>query len=235
VDVARFARKSVREVRNNLFADGGQIPTIVSVGRLVPAKDHLTLLRAIRCAFDDGQSIRCVLVGDGVLRGELESAVRSLRLESAVTFRGECDDVASELWNADVFVLSSKNEGLPVSVLEAMAAGAPVVATDVGGVSTVVRNEVTGLLVPPESPKELSRAIVKMVSDANLRKSVAAKGRQLVEERFGVNKTAQEYERLYDGLIRVRVVDHWKHPRVFRSSRPVRSHQRPEPVTRSGA
>ena len=123
------------------------VPRLIAVGRLKAPKDFLTLVRALATLPD--RAFEALIVGDGPDREEVAAEIRRLGLEERVQLAGERSDVPELLAGSDVFVLSSRSEGLPVSVLEAMAAELPVVASDVGGVAELVVDGETGMLVPP--------------------------------------------------------------------------------------
>ena len=125
----------------------GSPPRVITVGRLAAPKDPLTLVRAL--ARLRGSPFTATIVGDGPDRAAVEAEIRAAGLDGVVELAGERDDVPGLLADADVFVLSSRSEGAPLSVLEAMAAGLPVVASAVGGVPEIVADGETGLLVPP--------------------------------------------------------------------------------------
>jgi colanic acid/amylovoran biosynthesis glycosyltransferase len=155
---------------------------IVCVGRMVPAKGHLVLLRAfaklLRCGYD----LRLRLIGDGVERSGLESFVRSETIESAVIFEGSLSHEATrqKLARADIFVLASFAEGLPVALMEAMAMEVPCVSTFVAGIPELIRDSVEGLLVPPSSEQALFTALERVICDADFRRDLAAAGRRRV-------------------------------------------------------
>lgn len=165
-----------------LARPGDGPPVVVSVGRLQHPKDSATLLRA--AARLGGRDWRLELVGDGPDRPALESLHRELGLEGRVRFAGERDDVPELLSRAAVFVLSSRSEGMPLSVLEAMAAGLPVVASRVGGIPEQVADGVTGLLVPVGDAERLAEALRRLLDDPELRRSLGSAGRTRAEERF---------------------------------------------------
>ena len=142
------------------------------VGRLEPEKDHRTLLRAFQALIAHRQAARLLIVGDGSLRRELEAQCRALEIEGNVTFLGARADIPQVLAAFDVFVLSSVQEGVPLSVVEAMGAGKPVIATDVGGLRLLVRPNVNGLLVPPADPVALEAAMRELVGNAALRQEM---------------------------------------------------------------
>ena len=172
---------------------------LVTVGRLQAPKDTLTLVRAL--AELPRGVCEAVIVGDGPDRTTVENEVRRLGLESVVQLAGERNDVPELLAASDVFVLSSRSEGLPLSILEAMAAGLPVVATNVGGVSELVLDGQTGILVPPGDPRSLAGAIGRLLDDSAFRARLGAAGRLHVEERFDLVSTRQAHLDLYSALL----------------------------------
>jgi glycosyltransferase involved in cell wall biosynthesis len=157
-------------------------PLIVAVGRLKAPKDFVTLVRALARLQPD--SFEALIVGDGPDRHRLEAEIEALGLADRVELAGERRDVPQLLASADVFVLSSASEGMPVSVLEAMAAGLPVVAARVGGVPEQVADGVTGLLVEPGDPDELAAALARLTRDGELRRRLGAAGRARAEQAF---------------------------------------------------
>jgi len=161
------------------------VPRLISVGRLKAPKDFLTLVRAL-AALPAG-SFDALIVGDGPDRAELETEIRRLGIEESVELSGERDDVPKLLAGSDVFVLSSRSEGLPVSVLEAMAAELPVVASAVGGLAELVEDGATGLLVPAGDERALTEALRRLIDDADLRRSMGAAGRGRAETDFDLN------------------------------------------------
>jgi glycosyltransferase involved in cell wall biosynthesis len=174
--------------------DVGAAPQIVSVGRLQTPKDPLSFLRAL--ALVRGP-FRASLVGDGPDRPAVERELERLGLGGRVTLQGTRDDVPELLASSHVFVLSSHSEALPVSLLEAMAAGLPVVATQVGGVPELVVDGETGLLVPAGDPPGLAAALQRMVDDPALRARLGAAGRARVEEHFRLDMFLEAHLDLY--------------------------------------
>jgi glycosyltransferase involved in cell wall biosynthesis len=171
---------------------GGDV-LVLSVGRLKYPKDHRTLLEAAARA--RGQW-RLEIVGDGPDRAELE-ALASERSQ----LLGERSDVPDLLARASVFVLSSHSEGLPISVLEALAAGLPVVASDVGGVRELVEDGVNGVLVPPGDAVALAAALTRLVADADLRRTMGAASRSRAEKLFDLPRFRQAHLELYRRLL----------------------------------
>jgi glycosyltransferase involved in cell wall biosynthesis len=151
------------------------------VARFSDLKDHALLLRAFSKV---PGAVRLKLVGDGDTLAAAISLSKALGIRERVEFKGSRADVPEILAQTDVFVLASKAETLPISILEAMPAGLPVIASDVGGVSEEVLNGKTGLLVPPGSVEELSRALRRLLSDKVLRMMMGRAGRRRFEEMF---------------------------------------------------
>jgi glycosyltransferase involved in cell wall biosynthesis len=176
-----------------------ETPVLVSVGRFQHPKDFLTLLRALSRL--DPETYRAELVGDGPLRGEIEAELRLLGLERTVGLRGEIPDVDRVLVSADIFVLSSDSEGLPMSILEAMAAGLPVVATAVGGVPECVDDGVTGLLVPARDPQSFADALTALLDDPERRRAMGEAGRARARTSFGLAAFVDAHAQLYRRLL----------------------------------
>jgi sugar transferase (PEP-CTERM/EpsH1 system associated) len=142
-----------------------------------------------------------LIVGDGPQLGALQAQAVGLGLGERVHFLGSRNDVPQVLAALDVFVLPSLHEGMPNAILEAMAAGLPVVATAVGGAPEVVVDGVSGLIVPPRDPLALADALSRLLDDAALRDRMGAAGRQRVEENFSQARMVRETERLYQELM----------------------------------
>ena len=171
----------------------GGVPTLVAVGRLKAPKDPLTFVRALGRL--NGAPFRALVVGDGPDRERIAAAARPLG--AAVQLLGERGDVRELLADADVFVLSSRSEGLPISILEAMAAGLPVVASRVGGVVEIVVDAETGYLVPPGDEGALAAAIERLLADSSLRRRLGAAGRARAEALFDLPEFRHAHLELY--------------------------------------
>jgi glycosyltransferase involved in cell wall biosynthesis len=168
----------------------GAPPVVVAVGRLAHPKDPLTLVRALGAV---RTPFRALLVGDGPERAAVEA-----ELAPGVELTGTRADVPELLAGADVFVLSSRSEGAPVSILEAMAAGLPVVASDVGGVREQVADGETGLLVPAGDAGALASALERLLADTGLRRRLGAAGRDRALQRFDVGASRRAHVELYE-------------------------------------
>lgn len=173
------------------------VPVAVCVARLVQQKRHDVLLRA--WAAVPAPAVLLV-VGDGPLHGQLARQVGELGLTDRVRLLGPRDDVPRLLAAADVSVLSSDWEGLPMSVLESLAAGRPVVATDVDGVREAVDDD-RGRLVPPDRPDRLAAALRELLSDGGLRERLGAAGRAFVTERHDLDTMMRAYDDVLRGCL----------------------------------
>lgn len=170
---------------------------IGSIGRLVRQKGLSILLKAARLVLEHLPQVRFVIVGGGPLMEPLQAQVRKLGLEGQVIFTGPRDDVEELLVMMDLFVSSSLWEGLPTVLLESMAAGVPVVATDVSGSREIIRHGLTGLLVPPNNPVLLSEAIMSMMREPQRAAAMAERARGEVRSRFSIGIAAKLHDELY--------------------------------------
>jgi glycosyltransferase involved in cell wall biosynthesis len=176
---------------------GRSRPIALTLARLDPQKGLPYLVQAAA----ELPSVQFVLAGEGSERSALEADIRALGLQDRVRLLGQRDDAAALLDACDVFVLPSLFEGLPVSVLEAMAAGKPVVATAVVGTTEAVVDGVTGLLVAPRDPTALARAISRLLGDPPLSRRLGAAGRARVEQHFSADVLARRVSELYDEIL----------------------------------
>jgi glycosyltransferase involved in cell wall biosynthesis len=170
------------------------------VGRLVPIKRVDVLLRAFAHARGAGAPVRLAVVGDGELRPELERLAADLGVADRVWFAGYRADMLPVATGSDIAVLSSDNEGTPVSLIEAAAAGTPAVATGVGGVADVV-NHNTGLVAPAGDFQSLGRAVAALGADPEGRIEMGARARQHVAARFSVTRLVSDIDSLYTELL----------------------------------
>jgi glycosyltransferase involved in cell wall biosynthesis len=170
---------------------------LLSVGRLVPKKGHEHLIAACAKLRDAGYEIRCRIVGGGPLQADLTAQIARLRLENVVSLEGSMThaELIGLYRQADLFALAPRitddgdRDGIPNVIAEAIAAGVPVVSTDVSGIPELVRHERTGLLVPPNDSTALATAIARLIASPELANSLAASARTLLEEDFDLLKT----------------------------------------------
>jgi glycosyltransferase involved in cell wall biosynthesis len=199
VDVDAIASR--REERGGARAELGVSHDwllVATVANLRTQKDYPTLLQAARLLADAGEPVRFVSVGQGPLAGHLEAERDRLGLGERFRFLGYREDPVRVLVAADVFCLSSRFEGLPIAMLEAMAAGLPVVATRVGGVPTVITDGREGRLVPAGDPAALAAAVAEM-RDLELRGDRAAAATERVRD-FAIDRAVQRQQELYESL-----------------------------------
>ncbi len=169
----------------------------VIVARLSAAKDHANLLRAFVKVAAAAPHARLVVVGDGELRDDVERLRRELSLEDRVVLTGSRHDIPELVGAFDGFVLSSYTEGLAMTLLEAMAAELPIVATRVGGNAEVVIDGETGLLVPPRDTERLGEALLWMASHADTARAMGARGRERALAHFSIEAMVDAYEDAY--------------------------------------
>jgi colanic acid/amylovoran biosynthesis glycosyltransferase len=184
IDIQRYPFRTPRQEIKRLF----------SSGRLAPEKGHCFLIRALKSLLDQGYDLELGLAGDGPSKEGLQTLVRELGVEHQTKFLGFLSEeqIIRQLQDADLFVLPSFVEGVPVSAMEAMAMGVPVIATNVGGTSELVENGTTGLLVRPADSHALADAVMSMIDDYQFRKRAAELGRRKVECEFNLVKETEK-------------------------------------------
>lgn len=171
------------------------------IGRLTPVKNHRLFFRAAWEVLKREPEVKFLVVGGGELLKELNAFVKKLGIEEKVIFLGWRRDMDLIYADLDVVVLTSINEGTPVTLIEAMASAKPVVATRVGGVPDVVKDGVTGILVPPEDVIGLTQGILKLLEDKKLREDLGRAGREFVRERFSKDRLIRDMENLYTTIL----------------------------------
>jgi glycosyltransferase involved in cell wall biosynthesis len=181
----------------SMLGIAANVPLAGTVGRLVPVKDHATLFSAVASV----PGLHLAVLGDGELRATLESLASELGIADRTHFTGWWTDVPSALADLDVVVLSSRNEGTPVTLIEALAAARPVVATDVGGVRHVVQHDETGWLCGPGDVAALARLLQQSINEPEASGRMAEAGRIRVAARFGHERLLAEHRSLYEELL----------------------------------
>ena len=200
IDVPPMPSDQRRALRSAWGADTDAI-VIGCVANLRAVKGHRLLVEAFAELVERQPRARLVLVGDGPDRARIENMVISLGIAGRVTFHGRDDEVRHIYSAFDIVTLTSASEGLPNVLLEAGAAGLPVVATDVGGVSEVIVPDVTGLLVPPGDRSALITALERLVTDAGLRARMGLAARSHVIATFGMKRFVEEVAAMYRSAI----------------------------------
>lgn len=190
-----------------LPADFASSDTVIigTVGRLAAVKDQVNLVRAFIALIDHAPQlrdrVRLVIIGDGPLLREAQTLLECARMSDLAWLPGERDDVPELMRAIDVFVLPSLAEGISNTILEAMACGLPVIATDVGGNGELVVAEVTGILVPPAQPMPLAEALWLYVNNEELRRRHGLAARERVEREFSMEAMVQRYLAVYQRVL----------------------------------
>ncbi len=198
VDVARFDEPPLE--RTAIGVNGGA-PLVGSVGCLAPRKDYATLLESLALLAARGVRFRLLLVGDGPERDALERRARELGLAPVVTFLGERSDINRLLPLMDVFVLSSREEGIPNALLEAMAAARPSIATAVGGTPEVLDHGRTGWIVPPQQPAALAAALEDALSRPDEARRRGEAARREVIESMSIETMVRRHQDFYARVV----------------------------------
>lgn len=174
---------------------------IGTVGNFYPTKDLIGLVRAAKIVQGHLPDALFAIIGDGVERGRIEAEIKRLDLEKTVTLCGQRDRFGRYFSNHfklfDVYVCSSVKEGLPFSILEAMAAGLPIVSTNVGGIPEIITDNSTGLLVEQKNPQALADAIVRLLHDKKLAERLAHQAQQEVRAKFSLERMIEETKKVY--------------------------------------
>jgi glycosyltransferase involved in cell wall biosynthesis len=203
VDVERVAASRSGNVHAALFLPT-HAPIVGTVGALVAQKDHHTLIDAAALVVREVPDSRFVILGEGELRPALEDQIRQKHLERHVFLAGFRADVLELMKDFDVFALSSVHEGMCTSLVDAMAAAKPAVATAVGGVPEVLADGDTGFLVPSKDHRALAEKIVRLLRDQGLRRQMGAAGLARARRLVTVERLVEETAVVYEGLIDAR-------------------------------
>jgi glycosyltransferase involved in cell wall biosynthesis len=178
------------------------VTIIGTVGRLHGQKGHRYLIQAVLEIVKQPEPVEFRIIGDGNLRSELELQVQTLGLQKVIRFLGSRTDIAAQLAQMDLFVLPSLWEGLPFVLLEAMAAGIPIIASEVDGVSEILEDGKDALLVPPRDPHSLAMAIVKLIHNKKEAIHLATNALHKISERFDVKEMVRQTERVYRTVLK---------------------------------
>jgi glycosyltransferase involved in cell wall biosynthesis len=181
------------------------VPVIGAIGRLVWQKGFEYFIEAIPGLLKEFKEARFLIVGEGELEEELKVKSKRLGLEDKLTFTGFRSDIKEILASIDICILPSLLEGLPMILLEAMAMGKPIVATDIDGIKEVLADGEAGLLVPPRNMEALSDAIITLLGNEGKSYQMGMAARKIVKEEFGVDVMVQKVEKVYDDMLRLNV------------------------------
>lgn len=199
-----LARESIAVIPNGVDlaayierTPSAQIQRIVTVANLRPEKEHETLIASAAALVRSYPHLRFQIVGDGPRKGELQELTAACGLSQHVEFLGHCDDVPSVLAAADAFVLPSRSEAFPNSVIEAMAAGLPVIANAVGGLLDLIDHNRTGLLVPPSDAAALTHALRFLIENPTRAAAIGDTARTEIRQRYSFERMVSAFEDLY--------------------------------------
>ena len=201
VNLDRFSRNTASNSIKESLGIKKQALVIGAVGSLTKEKGHSYLLKAVPKVVQGFPEAIFLLVGDGEERPSLEKMVSKLGIKDKIIFAGARKDVPQLLPMLDVFVLPSLNEGLPMALLEAQAARIPVIATRVGAIPKVVKDGVTGALMPPKDPGAIAKAVIQILFDKKVAAAMAEKGFERILNNFSCKKMASKYLSLYKELL----------------------------------
>jgi glycosyltransferase involved in cell wall biosynthesis len=192
INLERFKNLSKGDIRGK----GGK--TILFVGTLCPVKGLTYLIEAMKITRDKNKDIRLMLVGSGEERVHLEVLIKKLKLKKCVNFIGKVpnEEVPEYMFASDVFVLPSLSEGFPNVVLEAMASGLPIVATNVGGLSEIIKDGENGFVVEPKSPKQIAEMVLMLLEDDELRERISKNNKKRVKD-YSLESVVARLEEIY--------------------------------------
>jgi len=197
-EIISISNEEKLDIKNNLFGPGDFF-VIIAVGRLSPQKAYLDLFSAVELVSSKHSNIRLLIVGEGDERSKLEVRIRELSLDNNVKLLGERDDVNRLLQISDIFINSSHWEGLPVSILEAMSAGLPIIATRVGDIPSVIDGD-SGMLVEP-NPIQLQEALFTYLSDLELMATHGQNAKKKFLDQYNANSWVKKIIAIYQKAI----------------------------------
>jgi glycosyltransferase involved in cell wall biosynthesis len=188
IDIREY--KKALELQHN-------IPTIAFIGRLVKVKGLKYFLRAAASILRKGETVQFLVIGDGPLENHFIRRTRHLGIDKHVSFLGFREDIPHILSAIDVLVVPSLREGLPLTILEAMVAEKPIIATNVGGIPEAIKHRETGILIPPRDATKLAEAILDLLKDPVRCKKMGEKGKERALKYFDIGRMVKEYDHLY--------------------------------------
>lgn len=172
------------------------------VGRIVPAKGLEYLIDTLSYLKEEFKNLKLLIIGEGAIVARLHEQAKEKKVYDSIIFAGGRRDIPDILSCIDIFVMPSIAEGLPNALLEAMAMGRPIVATEVGGIPEVMKNGVNGLLVPPRDPIALATAMKGLIGNDRLAAQMGHAARDLVQDKFSMRATAQKWQTLYLSILK---------------------------------
>ncbi len=197
INISRFETAETVFDKKKEFGFKNEDRVIGSVGSLKRQKNYPNLIAAFNLIKQRMDHVKLLIVGEGKRRSDLMNLIEKLGLVNDVIIAGSRSDIPELMQIMDVYCLPSDMEGIPLTLLEAMAASRPIVGTDIIGIRDVVANEKTGLLVPPNDPQALSRALIRILQSQSLSKMLSANAQRYVHEKHDTRKWIKSYEDLF--------------------------------------
>lgn len=199
IDVERFRQKPTADIRDE-FQINKETRLIGNVAALTGHKDHSNLIRAMKIVEDQGVDFKLIVVGEGKEKGRIENEINNLGLKNRIVLTGFREDPHNLLHAFDLQVHSSKDEGLGTSIIDALAVGIPVVATDAGGIPEILGNSEYGLIVPRMNPTALAEGILRVLRESDLMKRYKRSGPERAKE-FSVKAMIEKTYHLYKDIM----------------------------------
>lgn len=204
IDIQRFMVLTDTEIRRSgkreLGLHGG--PVVGIIARLSEVKGHVYLIEAVKKALEVIPDIQLLIVGEGKIKEDLMSLTRELKIEKSVVFLSNIEDTRVALAAMDIFAMPSLNEGLGLGLMEAMASGVSVIGSDVGGIKTLIRDGVNGLLVRPRDSTGLAKAIIELLDDFQKRERFTCNAREFISQNFSQEEMVRETEEVYSECLK---------------------------------
>lgn len=201
-DTDKFNKKTaVKKVKREIgLKDDDKIITIIAGLREV--KDHAGLIKSFFYVVKKEKNAKLLIVGEGEMRKRIEEEIKKNQLEKQVKILGLRENIPEILAITDISVINSTTEGISQTIMESMAAGKPVIATRVGGNVDLVKNGVSGILVPAKNPKKMAEALLKLLNNKKLREKMGKEGIKRAKEKFNIKRVVKEYEQVYEQLLK---------------------------------
>jgi len=202
LDMDNYPQYSQDQVDHNKKRIGlGEGPIIGNIARLSTVKGQDHLITAMREVIAKFPTAELLFVGDGKIKEDLINQSKNLALSKNIFFIPSVKNISSILALIDVFVMSSNQEGLGLSIMEAQAMGLPVIATFVGGIPELIEDNKTGILIPPQDPNIIAKAIISLLEDKQRAKQLGENAKRSIREKFSLDKMVDETERLYESVV----------------------------------
>lgn len=201
IDTNRFDPARLSSITRNHLDLSQEDFLIACVGNFRPEKDHDNLVHAVAAIKNEIAGVKFLLIGQDPKQKEIEALVQELGLEDYFVFTGPRQDIPEVLSVVDAFVLPSRSEGMPRALMEAMAMALPVVATDAGGTVELIENYISGIIVPKKNPDALAVGLMKVISDASLRRRIGPAARERILTEFSLNSMVDRYISFYQAMV----------------------------------